>query len=316
MCAVTYLCRLCGSGYGWRCLSPRHDPLLTAERHMWVRVQGGGTLMALRGREAFFAMPFAGGAGSADALVRAMCRTAAWWGAARLSGPASPRLFDLNGGLRLDGGARGPFDDPPCPQLAAALLRAGFMRGTVSDLYEVRPGERVLRDYSRAARYVSARYGLSVKSARHLGDRAACEAVARVSLTDERMAMAERGAAEMLIDLGSGWDRNLTQIAFSADSRPIGYLLALRRGTRVRVASAQVDPAWRGRAVTALMGDRVLRALDGAPFELGVIARDNAPSCRCALALGGSVAASYAPFALEAPFDTELTHDYTDSRYI
>ena len=38
---------------------------LTAERHMWVRVQGGGALMALRGQEAFFAMPFAGSAGSA-----------------------------------------------------------------------------------------------------------------------------------------------------------------------------------------------------------------------------------------------------------
>ena len=165
----------------------------------------------------------------------------------------APSLIDLSGGaaiLQEGAAADSPFDEYLPAFAGRALERRGFRGAARSILYELDPRALDWPRYERVAAYAARRFGLRVVSARKMGERAACEAIARLSRTDAAFAHTDEETAAMLAGLGSRWSRSLTQIAL-LDGEPVGYLLALedRRMGAIRAATLQARPDFRGRAL-------------------------------------------------------------------
>jgi|GEM_PF-3621259 len=280
---VVRMRRVCAAGRmrcpDGRCLFRVQDnPLLRADEGTFVSVPEGGCALTGRfGPEGFFAAPCAASGEAAEALLRAVLERQRAWGAARVTGPVSPSIVDFSVGAALGEPERASAFSEWLPSFfGPALARLGFSVCRRSILYEM--GEACDRTrYERVAAYSMARFGYRVASARDLGDRAACEAMAHVSRDDPAMARTDAQMAALLSALGRRWSRPMTQIALHG-GEPVGYLLAVRAGQTARAATAQVRRGWRNRAVTAALALAMLRAARGLRAEFGVVGEDNAAS--------------------------------------
>lgn len=278
---AAHMRRVCAAGHtrcpdGRRLFCERHNPLLRADEASFLRVPGGCALVGAFGREGFFSAFCAADRTAADALLGRAEETLRGWGAARVTGPVSSALIDLNGGAAF-GEGDSPFGEYLPAFVEAALRARGFAASPRSILYGLDARSFDWPRYERAAAYSMARFGYRVVSARALGERAACRAMARLSRTDPALAHTDEETAAMLESLGRCWSRSLTQLAL-AGGEPVGYLLALRDGRALRAATIQVRGDYRNRAVPAALALPLLRAAGDGRVELGVIAEDNLAS--------------------------------------
>ena len=279
--------RVCAAG-GTRCpegrrlFSARENPLLRAEGAAFVSVPGGCALMGAFGEDGFFSALCAADEEAAASLLALVEEKLRGLGAARVIGPVSPSLIDLSGGAAIlpDGAAMdSPFADYLPAFVERALRRRGYASCSCSILYELDPSRVDWPRYERAAAYAGRRFGLRAVSAKEMGDRAACQAVAKLSRTDPAFSHTDEETAALLSGLGRRWSRRLTQVALRGDE-PVGYLLALedRPSGAIRAATIQVRPDFQGRAVPAVLALPLLRAAGGRRVECGVIAEDNLAS--------------------------------------
>ncbi|MBR3504365.1 MAG: hypothetical protein IKO07_08980 [Clostridia bacterium] len=284
---AAHMRRVCAAG-GMRCpdgrrlFRLRENPLLRARGADFVETPGGFALIGAFGDDGFFSAFCAADEEAAWTLLSLIEDRLRALGAARAIGPVAPSLIDLSGGaaiLQEGAAADSPFDEYLPAFAGRALERRGFRGAARSILYELDPRALDWPRYERVAAYAARRFGLRVVSARKMGERAACEAIARLSRTDAAFAHTDEETAAMLAGLGSRWSRSLTQIAL-LDGEPVGYLLALedRRMGAIRAATLQARPDFRGRALPAALALPLLRAAGERRVACGVIAEDNLAS--------------------------------------
>ena len=300
--------RVCAAG-GMRCPDGRRlfrvrtNPLLRAEGAAFVEVDGGCALAGAFGREGFFSALCAANEGAAEVLLARIEEHLRGLGAASVTGPVAPSLIDLNGGAAplAEGGApASPFGDYLPAFAFRALEKRGYAVSSRSALYELDPRRVDWPRYERAAAFAARRFGLRTASAREMGERAACEAMARVSRTDAALSHTDEETAAMLAGLGRRWSRPLTRIVL-AGNEPVGYLLALedgRTGT-IRAATIQVRPDFRNRALPVLLALPLMRAAGERPVECGVIDQENLASRLTVLRAGGSQKAVFCRYRKE-----------------
>lgn len=303
---VARMKNLCAAG-GMRCPDGRRmfrlpdNPLLKADRLALIDVpEGGCALTGAFGKEGFFAAPCAASAEGAGALMRAVAERQRAWGVDRVTGPVKPSVADPDNGAALAERDVSPFTERLPMFFCEALRKAGFEENGRSILYELKPEAVDWAAYSRAAAYSQARFGYRVLSARSMGDRAACLAMARVSRTDPAMAHTDEETEALLSALGGRWSRRMTQIALRGEE-PLGYLLALadRRAGTARAATIQVRPDFRNRALTAALALPMLREARGLRVECGVIDENNLASRLSVEHAGGKPAALIRRYSLD-----------------
>ncbi len=268
---------------GRRLFDPRRNRLLLGpEEAAAVSVPGGCALTGTLGGRGGFSTLYADSPEAAGELADALVARHAAWGSEEIEGPVRPSLADLNGGLYA-GGPETPdaaFWNGEPVFLARALEKRGFEVSRRMLLYRMDFARCDLPCYERVAAYAARRFGLDVVTAKQMGERAACHAMARalcVGGEGRTLSGLEREMAGVLGELGRLWSPSLTQIALCGGG-PVGFLLALDSGSSVRVATAHVVPGWRNRAVTAVMGAPLLRRVWGRRVELGVIDESNLAS--------------------------------------
>ena len=301
--------RICAAG-GMRCPDGRRmfheadNPLLKADRLALLTVpEGGCALTGAFGAEGFFASPCAASPAGAQALARAIVQRQRAWGVQRVTGPVKPSIVDFDNGAALGGEEVSPFTERLPEFFDEALRGQGFAVARRSILYRLDPAALDWRTYERAAAYSLRRFGYRVVAARAMGDRAACEAVARLSRTDSALAHTDEETAALLSALGRRWSRRMTQIALCG-GETVGCLLALedRKTRTARAATIQVRPDFRNRAVTAALALPMLREAAGMRVECGVIDESNWASRLSVERAGGR------PLAILQQYDVELTN--------
>ena len=298
--------RVCAAGNmrcpeGRRLFHVRFNPLLRADQSEFVSVPGGCALAGTFGRDGFFAAPCAADEAGARALLEAIEARQRAWGAARVTGPMSAAWADLNGGASADTAAgASPFAEQLPAFMERALAAQGYRVSARSILYELPLDRFDWPRYERAAAYAMRRFGYRVVSARQLGDRAACLAMARLSRTDPAMAHTDEETASLLAGLGRRWSRRMTQVALRGDE-PIGFLLALAdcRTHTARAATMLVRGDCRGRAVTAALALPMLRAAASWRVECGVIDEGNLASRLTAERAGAKPLAAFQRYSKE-----------------
>ena len=286
---------------GRRMFRLRDNPLLRADEAAFLSVKGGCVLAGTFGREGFFSGLCAADAGAAEALLAMMEEKLRAWGAARVTGPVSPSLIDLNGGAAaLAPGEAGasPFGDYLPAFAERALQERGFVVSARSFLYELDARGFDWPRWERAAAYSTGRFGYRVVSARAVGDRTACRAMARLSRTDPALAHTDEETALMLAGLGRRWSRALTQLALRGDE-PVGCLLALEAEGVLRATTIQVRSDFRNRAVTAALALPLLRGAGNRRVECGVVAEGNLASRLTVERAGARVAAVFQRYSKE-----------------
>ncbi|MBR0464589.1 MAG: hypothetical protein IJJ23_09485 [Clostridia bacterium] len=268
-------------------------PMLRDRAAVWLTVPGASALLCREDTECLFSLPTAVNEAASGALVDAMLRAARDWGCERITGPVSPAAYDFCRGLRIEG-FQTPFDHTRCPGLMEALGRRGFETGPVYDLFSLEWDEGVAQRQRRLADEVTRRFSLRSETFLGLGGDGAARAMAAISVHDGDMRLDARQARALFLSLGRALDRRLSQIVFRGEE-PVACVLAVRKGRRLRVVTAQVVPSMRRMGVTAVLAAPFLDAMRPCGgLELGVISEDNLPSLACVRALGAVVTARYA----------------------
>lgn len=277
---------------GWRFFE--RSPLMKADHAAFLMRKGktgaACVMTGAFGRDGFLSTPFADDEAAADALLGELVALQKQWGARRIVAPVSPRLFDTDGGLTVQGldAEASCFSTDALPFWDELLQRHGFAVTGTASLYALDEARFPAECYARAARESMRRFGYRVVSARSMGLGAAGSAMARLAQREPLFGMDGRAFYESLRALGSAWSPETTAIALRG-GEAIGYLLTLcdRERRILRAATAQVAAAWRRKGVTAALADLTVRAAGGFRIEAGVIDDENFTSRWCVENAGG-----------------------------
>ena len=305
---AAFMKRVCAAG-GMRCpdgrrlFHARENPLPRAKGASFVETEKGCALIGAFGEDGFFSALCAADEAAAYSLLALIEDRLRAFGVKRVTGPVAPSLIDLNGGAAIlpEGVAtNSPFVDYLPAFVGQALKRRGFAVAARWFLYELDPHVVDWPRYERVASYATRRFSLRVVSARDMGDRAACWAIARLSRTDPALKHTDEETAAMLASLGPRWSRRLTQIALAGDE-PVGYLLALedRKTGAIRAATIQARPDYKLRALPAALALPFLRAVGKRSVECGVIGEGNMASQLTVERAGGTRKATLLQFGKE-----------------
>ena len=168
---------------GWRFFE--RSPLMKADHAAFLMRKGktgaACVMTGAFGRDGFLSTPFADDEAAADALLGELVALQKQWGARRIVAPVSPRLFDTDGGLTVQGldAETSCFSTDALPFWDELLQRYGFAVTGTASLYALDEARFPAERYARAARESMRRFGYRVVSARSMGLGAAGSAMAR-----------------------------------------------------------------------------------------------------------------------------------------